>query len=95
MKQEGTVIEARDGSFHLVDQSGQSGRVVPLTATDMGHLEDAVKWWNREGYKHGPKADPMRKWMRDPKNYEIQPSDANMSKGAQLTDRYTHPEVDK
>ncbi len=78
-----------------MDQSGQSGRVVPLTATDMGHLEDAVKWWNREGYKHGPKADPVRRWMRDPKNYEIQPSDVNRSKGVKLTDRYRQPEVDQ
>ena len=92
MKQEGTIIEARDGSLHLVDQSGQDGRVIPLTATDMGHLEDAVSWWNREGHKHGPKADPVRRWMRDPKNYEVQPSDLNRSKGAKLTERYRDPE---
>jgi len=89
MKQEGRIIEAQDGGLHLVDQSGKT---VPLTATDMGHLEDAVKWWNREGYKYGPKADPVRQWMRDPKNYEIQPSSINRSKGAQLPDRYRPPE---
>jgi hypothetical protein len=88
MKQEGRIIESQDGSLHLVQENGKT---LPLNSTDMGHLEDAVKWWNREGYKHGPKSDPVRKWMLDPKNYELQPSSINRSKGAQLTDRYRLP----
>ena len=90
MKQAGRIIQAEDGSLHLVDQGGKT---VPLTTTDMGHLEDAVKWWNREGYQYGPKSDPVRKWMLDPKNYELQPSSVNRSKGAQLPDRYRAPET--
>jgi len=92
MKEDGRIIETQDGGLNLVEPTGKT---VLLTATDMGHLEDAVKWWNREGYKYGPKSDPVRKWMLDPKNYELQPSSVNRSKGARLPDRYRPPAVPK
>jgi hypothetical protein len=59
--------------------------------TDMGHLHDAVSWWNAEGRKHGPKSPEVRKWMLDSDNYELEPSSINRSRGAKLKDRYLPP----
>lgn len=63
----------------------------PLNSTDMGHLHDAVKYWNETGRTLGPKHPDVRKWMLDPANYELQPSSINRSNGARLTDRYMPP----
>jgi hypothetical protein len=89
MKNEGKLREAEDGSLAVQDRHGTW---VKLNETDMGHLDDAVEYWNREGYKYGPKADEVRKWMLDPKNYELEPSSQNRSRGAQLRVRYRPPE---
>ena len=63
----------------------------PLNSTDMGHLHDAVKYWNETGRTLGPKHPDVRKWMLDPANYELQPSSINRSNGARLKDRYMPP----
>jgi hypothetical protein len=89
MKAEGRIVEAEDGTLHVRCPGGDC---VGLSDTDMSHLEDAVKYWNREGYKHGPKSEPVRGFMRDPDNYELEPSSTNRSRGAQMPDRYREPE---
>lgn len=63
----------------------------PLNSTDMGHLNDAVKYWNETGRTLGPKHPDVRKWMIDPANYELQPSSINRSNGARLKDRNMPP----
>ncbi|MFM8933353.1 MAG: polymorphic toxin-type HINT domain-containing protein, partial [Gemmataceae bacterium] len=63
----------------------------PINSTDMGHLQDAVKYWNETGRTLGPKHSDVRKWMLDPANYELQPSSINRSNGARLKDRYLSP----
>jgi hypothetical protein len=63
----------------------------PLNSTDMGHLHDAVKYWNETGRTLGPKHPDVRKWMLGPANYELQPSSINRSNGARLKDRYMPP----
>lgn len=62
-----------------------------IKKTDMGHLHDAVNWWNAEGRKHGAKSPEVREWMLDPNNYELEPSSINRSRGAKLKDRYLPP----
>ncbi len=66
----------------------------PIEDCDMGHRIDAVKWWNDEGKYYGAKSDPVREWMLDPENYELQHKSVNRSEGAKLahTDNYEPPE---
>ncbi len=70
---------------------GPDGNWYTIDKTDMGHLHDAVNWWNTVGRKHGPKAPEVRRWMLDSKNYELEPSSINRSRGAQLTETYLPP----
>jgi len=70
---------------------GPDGNWYEIEKTDMGHLEDAVSWWNREGRQHGAKSKEVRDWMKDAKNYELEPSSINRSRGAQLTETYLPP----
>ena len=85
MRNEGRIAQGEDGSTWV--RSSKSGRWVKLEETEMGHLEDAVKYWNRDGYKLGPKSKAVRQWMKDPDNYELQPKSENRSQGGELRDR--------
>lgn len=64
-----------------------------IKEADMGHIEDAVKWWNRKGYKYGPKSPEVRKWMLESKNYRLEYRPSNRSKGSILgqTTKYRNP----
>ncbi|WP_081016635.1 MULTISPECIES: GH-E family nuclease [Pseudomonas] len=55
-----------------------------ISRADMAHKEDAVKWWNREGRKHGAKSPKVREWMLDSKNYYLEHRSINRSQGAIL-----------
>ena len=57
----------------------------------MGHITDAVHWWNTEGRKYGERATEVRKWMLDSKNYELQYYRINRSNGASLKEVYKEP----
>jgi hypothetical protein len=70
---------------------GPDGNWYEIEKTDMGHLDDAVSWWNREGRQHGAKSKEVRDWMKDAKNYELEPSSINRSRGARLTETYLPP----
>ncbi|MGW6931973.1 phage tail protein [Lentzea sp. NPDC054927] len=56
----------------------------PLSACVMGHLIDAVTWWNSNGRFTGPQSSEARRFMEDPDNYEIEPSGPNSLRGALL-----------
>ncbi len=62
-----------------------------ISEADMGHIEDAVHWWNREGKKYGAKSKEVRKWMLDSDNYELEYYKVNRSRGAKLTETYDPP----
>lgn len=62
-----------------------------IKEADMGHVEDAVSWWNREGRKYGAKSKEVRDWMLDSKNYRLEYFRTNRSKGAKLTEEYLLP----
>ena len=64
-----------------------------ISQADMGHIHDAVKWWNGKGRKYGAKSKEVREWMLDSKNYVLEYYKTNRSKGAILgqTDTYLPP----
>jgi hypothetical protein len=67
------------------------GKWYALDDCDMGHRRDAVAYWNKSGYKHGSRSPQVRRWMRDPDNYELEPLSINRSRGAKVTRRYRKP----
>jgi hypothetical protein len=68
------------------------GGWVPLAECDKSHEpEDAVSFWNREGYKHGPQSPVVRAWMNDPNNYIFEPSTINRSRGSRNDENYVDP----
>ena len=88
MKDEGKIMDLGDGDFLV---KGPDGKWYPKNEMDMGHVDDAVSWWNREGYQHGPKSKEVRDWMLDSKNYELEPRSINRSRGAKLKETYRDP----
>lgn len=64
-----------------------------ISEADMGHIHDAVTWWNQTGRKFGPKSKEVREWMLDSKNYVLEYYKTNRSKGAILgqTEKYLPP----
>jgi len=65
---------------------GQMARYL-LSECDMGHVIDAVTWWNSNGRFTGPQSAEVRQFMTDPNNYEIEPSGPNSLRGALLGGR--------
>lgn len=61
-----------------------------VSEADMGHLHDAVDYWNTEGILHGPKAPEVRKWMLDSDNYKLEYFRTNRSRGAILGQTTTY-----
>ncbi|QFZ24228.1 hypothetical protein EKG83_14125 [Saccharothrix syringae] len=59
----------------------------------MGHVIDAVTWWNSNGRFVGAQADAVRRFMTDPINYELEPGSVNSLRGARLGTRYLPPTV--
>jgi hypothetical protein len=92
-----SVIERMTKEKKIVELSGEKKVLGPdgnwhdIDKTDMGHLDDAVSWWNREGRNYGAKSKEVRDWMKDAANYELEPSSINRSRGAKLTETYLPP----
>ncbi|TCN34597.1 hypothetical protein EV644_11985 [Kribbella orskensis] len=59
----------------------------PLSECVMGHVIDAVTWWNTNGRFTGPQSSEVQKFMTDPANYEIEPKVSNSLRGAFLGGR--------
>jgi len=64
-----------------------------INEADMGHITDAVTWWNKTGRKLGARSDKVRKWMLDSDNYVLEYYRTNRSKGSILgkTTKYLPP----
>ena len=76
------LFSPETGQWHKVDTPN----------THMGHHpEDAVDWWNREGYKHGAKSQTVRDWMLDSNNYRFEYGPANSARGGATSSRYRAP----
>jgi hypothetical protein len=72
------VLYSRDGKWY--DES----------ACDMGHVIDAVAWWNSNGRLTGAQSPAVLAFMNDPINYELEPSEENRRRGAALAGRGVH-----
>jgi hypothetical protein len=59
----------------------------------MGHVIDAVTWWNSNGRLKGPQSPEALRFMNDPDNYEFEPSAENRLRGARLGVRYLPPVI--
>lgn len=62
----------------------------------MGHIHDAVTYWNETGRYLGAKSKEVRKWMLDSDNYILEYFSTNRGKGAKLgkTATYLPPVVE-
>jgi hypothetical protein len=89
MESEGKAKISRSGRVKILHKP--TGRWYNAEDCDMGHKRDAVSYWNKSGYKHGPKSPQVREWMLDSDNYELEPSKINRSRGAKLKKRYRAP----
>jgi len=56
----------------------------PLNECEMGHVIDAVTWWNTNGRFTGPQSREVQQFMEDPDNYEVEPSVSNQARGRAL-----------
>jgi hypothetical protein len=70
-------------------------RWYPIRETEMGHIHDAVTYWNNTGRHLGAKHPQVRKWMLDPSNYELEHHIVNAQKGSALgrTEQYLPPAI--
>jgi hypothetical protein len=92
MRREGK-LKTIDGELMVYfDAPGEKRKWWSLSDCDMAHRRDAVKYWNKSGFKHGAKSEQIRLWMLDPNNYELQPYWHNRSEGAKLGIGYRDPE---
>lgn len=55
-----------------------------IKLADMGHIVNAVDYWNETGRFLGAKSKEVRKWMLDSENYKLEYFRTNRSKGAKL-----------
>lgn len=65
----------------------RDGRLYDIADCDMGHVVDAVTWWNSNGRLGEAQSDAVKEFMRNPLNYEFEPSEENRRRGAQLAAR--------
>lgn len=67
---------------------------VDMADTDMGHITDAVDYWNNTGKYFGPKSPEVRDWMLDSSNYQLEYAygpTGNRSRGARSGATYDPP----
>jgi hypothetical protein len=88
MQAEGKLRVNASGQTEILNSEG---KWVLSTSTDMSHLTDAVSAWNNYLFLTGPKSPEVRSFMKDPKNYELDSSSINRSKGASLDQTYRPP----
>jgi hypothetical protein len=79
-----TVMYARDA---LGNPTPGTVTSYPLDECAMGHIIDAVTWWNTNGRFTGAQSNEVQQFMTDPSNYEIEPSGPNSLRGALLGGR--------
>ena len=84
MRQKGALVG--DGPNRQV--LGSDGNWYSINQTDMGHVTAAVDYWNAAGRYYGPRSPEVRNFMKDPKNYWLEPSRINRSNGASMGKTY-------
>jgi hypothetical protein len=99
----GTAVKARmkaEMKYDIPGHAGQAfstrtGKWVAESECDMGHVIDAVLWWNSNGRLTGAQSGAVKAFMTAPINYELEPSSINRSRGAAVgaSNRYLPPLV--
>ncbi len=67
----------------------------PLSEANLGHVINAVNWWNSNGRFTGAKSSEVAKFMNDPDNYELEDKVQNQQRGsleAAENVRYLNPD---
>ncbi|SDD18750.1 FG-GAP-like repeat-containing protein [Aquimonas voraii] len=93
MKAKGLIKTIGKSKFvKVVVQRGGKRVWKPLDRNiHMGHIVDAVAYWNKTGYKYGARSAQVRKFMLDASNYEFEWGPLNSSNGAMLGQTYRAP----
>lgn len=93
MKKSGTAREVIDDFGNAVKEFYDAENKIwrNIKEADMGHIEDAVSWWNKTGRYYGAKSTEVREWMLDSKNYVYEYYKTNRSHGTQLLEEYLPP----
>jgi hypothetical protein len=86
----GEILYKRDSEGRPLP-AGSPGRWVSIRHCDMGHIVDAVSWWNSNGRLTGPRSPEVHQFMNDPDNYEFEPSAENRRRGARIGAQYLPP----
>ena len=89
MRTEGRIVgdQVKYTRNALGDPTPGQAKLYPIGECDMGHIIDAVLWWNTNGRFTGPQSSEVQQFMTDPNNYEIEPSGPNRLRGALLSAR--------
>ncbi len=95
----GGRIRGTEPDEQVFTQGPQGEGWYHIDSMDMGHLHDAVTYWNESGpwgsagRTYGPRSPEVRTWMLDPANYELEHYSINRSRGSILgqTTRYRDP----
>ncbi|MBS7566736.1 DUF4280 domain-containing protein [Mucilaginibacter sp. Bleaf8] len=93
MKKSGLAREVTDDFGNVVKEFYDADNKIwrNIKEADMGHIHDAVSWWNSTGRYYGAKSKEVREWMLDSKNYIYEYYKTNRSRGAQLLEEYLPP----
>jgi hypothetical protein len=90
LKTKPKTARIRRGQKEFLDKSSIPPKWRNIEEADMGHIHDAVTWWNKTGRKYGAKSKEVREWMLDSKNYVLEYYKTNRSKGAILGRKETY-----
>ena len=102
----GRIVRQRGKVLGIVERYGKSNERVkvqigskvwkwkPLDRNiHMGHILDAVAFWNEAGRFFGARSKMVRRFMTDPDNYRLEHGPSNSSNGASLKKKYLPPAV--
>ena len=84
----------RTGKFDRVNNrflNSRDNQWYPESRAAMGHVIDAVIWWNSNGRFTSMQSDEVIRFMQDAENYELEETSQNSARGASLGIRYLPP----
>jgi hypothetical protein len=82
----GEILYFRDSDGNPLSDPTKA-RWVNVRNCDLGHIVDAVSWWNSNGRLTYAQSPTVLEFMNDPSNYELEPSAVNQRRGALLAAR--------
>ncbi|MEM9219971.1 MAG: DUF4157 domain-containing protein [Cyanobacteria bacterium P01_F01_bin.150] len=92
MRKEGLITGKKPNEMVRVKGPDGVKRWYPIADTDMGHIEPAVRYWNKIGKYLGPRHKKVLEWMKKRDNYILQHKSVNRKEGAEMNELYHPPE---